>query len=364
MKKLTNKIVDKKILKRKIKRVDDYTGNHSKINWLCLICNHVWVAMPYSILSGNAGCPKCANQLRLTDQIIDQRLKNRKIIRLDNCINSSTKYRWQCTICSNIWSTKPNAIFNGTGCPKCAGLIRLTNEIIDEFLQKENKIIRVGNYINSRTKIQFKCLIDGCHHIWGAAPSSIIHAKTGCPKCSGLIKLTNEMVDYRLLSKNIKRVGDYINIKIKIEWQCLICNNIWTAKPSDIFGKNSGCPVCSLYKNEKLIHSILSDNKINFEHHKYLKKINDNYPNYIVDFYFSSLNLIIEYNGKQHYETTRFNGISQEIADINFVNQIKRDNELESFCKDNNIKLIFIDGRKYKDATLEKYVLEIIKNYL
>ena len=77
MKKLTNIIVDEKLSDRNIKRIDNYTGNHIKINWICLICNYTWAAMPYAILNSKTGCPKCANKVKLTNEIIDQRFESR-----------------------------------------------------------------------------------------------------------------------------------------------------------------------------------------------------------------------------------------------------------------------------------------------
>src|ERR1700679_740879 len=156
MKKLTNKIIDYRLSDRQIERVDDYQDSTTKITWICLICKYKWMAKPNSVLLSIHGCPKCAKLLPLTNEIIDSKIEYRNIKRLDDCINSSTKIRWQCIICNYIWLTKPNAIFTGTGCARCSKRIKLSNDIIDERInQIGSKIIRIGNYINSLTKIQF-----------------------------------------------------------------------------------------------------------------------------------------------------------------------------------------------------------------
>jgi very-short-patch-repair endonuclease len=79
-----------------------------------------------------------------------------------------------------------------------------------------------------------------------------------------------------------------------------------------------------------------------------------------VDFYFPDKNIIIEYNGHQHYQPVRFGGISLESAEINFIRQQYRDKYLQNFCDQNNITLIWIDGRTYTYKKLESYIIETI----
>ena len=67
--------------------------------------------------------------------------------------------------------------------------------------------------------------------------------------------------------------------------------------------------------------------------------------------------VIIEYNGIQHYEPVPFNG-DKELAKANFARQIKRDQWLRDYCNLNNIILIEIDGRKYTKDKIEPYLVE------
>ncbi len=82
------------------------------------------------------------------------------------------------------------------------------------------------------------------------------------------------------------------------------------------------------------------------------------------DFYIPSQNLIIEYNGEQHYRPVRFGQIrfgqkhncTQKQADENFIKQQARDELLKNYCKENNINLLEIDGRKYYLQSLKNYI--------
>src|SRR5579864_2757256 len=124
---------------------------------------------------------------RLTNEDIDSRLKDRNIKRIDNYINKRTPIQFQCSTCDYMWKTEPQGIINhGTGCPQCAGRAKLTNDIIDLRLKNKNKNIkRIGSYVGAGVPIQVQCLIEDCNHIWKIYPNNIASSNSGCPKCAG-----------------------------------------------------------------------------------------------------------------------------------------------------------------------------------
>lgn len=300
---------------------------------------------------------------KLTNEIVDQRLIGRNIKRLDQYINIGTAINFQCLEedCQYIWTATPDSILGAlSGCPKCAKSSYLSNDIIDQKLVGRN-IKRIDDYINNHTNINFQCLIFECNYIWKTAPSHIISNLSGCPSCSGKAPLNNDIVDKKLIGRNIERLDDYINAKTKIRFKCLIpnCNYIWLATTNHIFSHQSGCPACSIGKNENIVYTTLINNGICVQYHKNIKDIiySEN-RHLIIDFYCN--NSIIEYNGIQHYTPTQFGGIDVVRAQDNFVKQQERDKYLQRICDENNIKLIWIDGRKYTNSKLEKYVIEKI----
>jgi hypothetical protein len=302
---------------------------------------------------------------KLTEEIFDSRISGRPIKRLGEYTGIFDRIPFQCLIedCNNIWIAIPNNILIGRGCPKCKVLNRtLTNAIIDANLVGHN-IKRLGDYINSKTPISVQCLIESCQYIWKTRVNHIINDGSGCPKCSKTLELTNELIDERLLLQDrhtiIKRLGDCIGCSKKIDWLCLICSTIWAATPTNIINHHRGCPIC-MYKNEKIIYTILKDYNIVFDYHKRLQDFNIEYPNFILDFYISDCKCIIEYNGPQHYKPVRFNGISYEQAKINLHKQQKRDQELYDICKNNDYNLIVIDGRTLINNKLKMYIINTI----
>ena len=71
-----------------------------------------------------------------------------------------------------------------------------------------------------------------------------------------------------------------------------------------------------------------------------------------VDFYLPKYNLFIEYNGKQHYEPIEYFGGQQYLEE-----QVKRDNYLLEYCKNNSIDILIIDYNK-SDTEIEKCLKE------
>src|ERR1019366_7052444 len=190
---------------------------------------------------------------KLTNEIADQRLidQNCMIKRLDDISGNKTKIFWQCLIvkCQYIWQTTPGHILNSkSGCPKCAGHLPLTNEEVDHKLLSENRNIkRIGNISGNKNNIEWQCLIIGCNHIWKAKPNNVLNAKNGCPKCARNFSLTNEIVDLRLIGRNIKRLDNIISSETKHKWECLIenCSYIWSAMPRSVLGTKNGCSKCN-----------------------------------------------------------------------------------------------------------------------
>jgi len=364
-KKLTNEIIDERLAGRAIKRLGDYAGAHTKIAFGCLkdVCSHIWDTKPQCVINDKSGCPKCVdNERKLTNEIIDERLVGRSVKRLENYINSITKILFGCTIfdCAYKWKSTPSNILWGNGCPQCAGLAPLSNNIIDQRLIGKN-IKRLNDYVNAKTKMLFGCLIASCLYEWETTPTSVRR----CPKCVHCAQLTNDIVDKRLVGRDIKRLEHYINDATPILFGCMCadCLHEWKSTPNNIFN-GKGCPKCHRFrKNEKLLFNILRKHaNIPFFYDYSIKQIDKTAERALrFDFYFPDLKLAIEYNGAQHYCPVSFSSdTSQQTKDQNFADIQDRDLYKQQFCDEQGIKIIWIDGRIYKNEILETYVKDYI----
>lgn len=97
---------------------------------------------------------------------------------------------------------------------------------------------------------------------------------------------------------------------------------------------------CTLSRANLMTRNILESLKVNFEQEK---KFDDcKYKDVLsFDFHLIDLNILIELDGEQHFKERTF-GSSEQDAKIKFAETVIRDAIKNSYCEDNNIKLIRI----------------------
>lgn len=375
--KLTNEIIDQILLEnnRPVKRIDDYINVKCYMNWGCTICDNTWATSTDSIVYGNHNCPKCAAKNRgikqkFTNEIIDQKLldKNKKIKRIGDYNGMGVKIDWLCLVCDYRRDSTPGHILGDRGYPKCNKKVKLTNDIIDQVLLENNRQIRrIGNYINNKTNIDWLCL--ECDWIWSARSKNILNKDTGCPQCTNHLPLTKKIVIERLNKVNIEFIDDYDqkdSVASNKKCKCKKCNygenGEWRPQLNNIF-KRHGCPMCSLNKNEKIMLSLLKTLDKNILSEYCLNKINKLARPLLFDAYSSKYNIAFEYDGIQHFEPIKFSKkMSDEQALIDLEERKVNDEYKNNFCKENDIKLIRIDGRIYKNEKLINHIKKIIVN--
>lgn len=122
----------------------------------------------------------------------------------------------------------------------------LTNKEFDARLAFKNpRIIRVDNYINTQTKIKFKCLVH--NEVHSATPKNCLLGEglSCCRASQKRRELAAISYDKKLNEKNPKiiRIGRYLKSTVKIEFKCLIHNEIHLARPKDCLN-GSGLLCC------------------------------------------------------------------------------------------------------------------------
>ena len=160
------------------------------------------------------------------------------------------------------------------------------------------------DYKNNKTKVKIICPI---HGIFEQTPLCHLSGNN-CPQCSSLENGKNQsFTNIEFIERAKEMHGDkydyslvdYKNAHNKVR---IIC------KKHGVFEQlayrhldGSGCPSCSNISNgEEIINNYLVENNITFEIQKRFDGLVDkSYLTY--DFYIPSKNLLIEFNGKQHY---------------------------------------------------------------
>lgn len=274
----------------------DYVNSKTFINVICPKHGEFKI-LPSNLLRG-FGCQYCSNHKSTTEIFIEKA----KLVHGDKYDYSKVKYINNCTPVNIIcpihgeFQQKPNNHLNGQNCPLCANEKRCFTK--QEFIERAQKI-------------------HGDYYIYDLLPEY--------PK---------------------------FNTKVTIicpkhgEFEQFVNNHL----------KDCGCPKCNRSLGEKQIENILEKHHI--EYKAQYKITNDLIPNkhFIADFYilYNNIAIIIEYNGKQHYEPIEYFGGKER-----FKKQQERDELLRKFCQFHNIKLLEIS---YTEKDIENTLLNFLNN--
>lgn len=228
-------------------------GEHSTFRCLVDGCGHQWSASVSNLTSRGRerGCPKCANRIPLTIEDIIKKLDGTgvELVTYGGSVNRSSKFRCADASCGYEWTT---TVGNFTGrtiirCPKCSGHAQITESEVRRALVGRN--IELLSYAGNTHGIStFRCMDQGCGHIWTTSTKSVLGAGTGCGRCAGKVRVTLDVVEKRLQGLNVKLL-EYGGFAASHSiFQCTSdgCGHVWLATLANI-NKGRGCPACAEY---------------------------------------------------------------------------------------------------------------------
>lgn len=300
-----------------------------------------------------------------------------------NYVNCKIPVKIFCKKCNKFfWKTPEHFIKDiknnkNLGCSLCSfreGGLKRANK---DWVKKASKIhgekfnYDKVNYINNYTPVLIKC--NKCNTEFLQEPTSHLRSNIACPNC---FNEYNKNKDRKNLEDFISEVEsihgkgvfgfsktEYKNNYTKVTIIDLEKNEEFNISPNKLL-QGQGNPLSKMSSGEKFINRYLTENNIQFEYNKTIFNIEGRNSNYIrIDFVLDKY--WIEYNGKQHYNLntkfTTFNTTLENSID-KFKKQIKRDENVRKYCKENGITLIEIPYtyRSYKDISdiLERIILK------
>ena len=94
-------------------------GSQERVSWICPKGHH-YPAIISSRIRGT-GCSKCFGRNKTTEEFCEQMHQvNPDIEILGEYINNRTGVSCRCTVCGKEWSPTPNSLLDGHGCSDCA----------------------------------------------------------------------------------------------------------------------------------------------------------------------------------------------------------------------------------------------------
>ena len=219
----------------------------------------------------------------------------------------------------------------GKRCDECDGQRKLTYDQVKNILNKENYELLQNNYQGSKKPLKVKCPKG---HITNTITMDNFINK-GC-RCKECIKNDYNEVKNYIESFNYKLISNqYIGSKEKLEMICPKGHKCFISYHNFKIN-NQRCKDCNISKGEELIKKYLDDNNIKYIREYIFKDCKDIHP-LPFDFYISSLNILIEYDGEQHYNAIDHFGGNKRL-------EITKNHDLikTKYCKENNYNLIRI----------------------
>lgn len=257
------------------------------------------------------------------------------------------------------WEREPKNLLMGRGCPKCGITKRSISSRLPykEFL-KRARIVHSSRYEYPEEeywKEPSKAgIICHTHGIFYQNIDNHLLQKQNCPKCMFYKNFGNKPKPVEEFIKDAIRIhGDkyeyknaiYLGKDIKLLVTCRKHGDFYV-RPTDHLSHRSGCPKCSASEPEvRLMHL--------FErmHITYIYQFSFPDSRYTYDFFLPEYNILIEYNGRQHYKPIAFFGGREGLK-----SNRKRDRIKNLLARTNNIDLLKIKYTKYK--ILEQYFIK------
>lgn len=179
----------------------------------------------------------------------------------------------------------------------------------------------------------------------------------GCGRKETLCKIfTKNLVGQKFGKLTVVEMLEERNEHGKIIYKCQCdCGNEVNVLGNSLTTCHTMSCGCLVSYWNMYIQQFLENNKIECKP-EYTVHIDDSY--YRFDFYLPQYNLMIEYDGQQHYEPVNFGGMNEEemLEKLKIIQQ--HDAIKTAYCKDNNILLLRIPYWESKN------IETIINNYL
>ena len=231
------------------------------------------------------------------------------------------------------------------------GKKKKTIQEVREYINNEGYTLLSDEYINCNQELEIICPYG--HNI----KMSWKRFENGrrCPHCSERSwinrKKNIESINEIISKEGYKFLEEYTTAKTKMKCSCPN-GHIFEINWNN-FKSGKRCPYCRKSKGEEIIKSILEELKIDFIPQYKFKDCKDLLP-LPFDFYLPNYNLIIEYDGEQHFDVNRaFNSNENKFWETVIHDAIKN-----AYCEDNNKNILRIPFWKYNN------IKEIIKNKL
>lgn len=349
--------------------LSEYKTAHEKV-----MVRHSVCGLSYSTSASNLSrgrkCPKCypkgkarKTPMEFTNEVIE--LVGEEYEFLEEYSKSNELIKVIHRRCGNIYEVSPNSFLRGRRCPKCSGN-QATQKTTAQFKKEVRTLVGdeytiLGGYVNRATNIEIRH--NRCGRVYHVEPGNFLYGSR-CIEChyndvrtpiaEVHAKVRNALGDaYRV-------EDDYINMQKPLKIRHLECGEVFSVRLTDVVQKRSGCPNCNQSRGEDYVSSYLKARSIHYTTQKRFKDLRNVMP-LSYDFYLPDYNVLIEYQGEQHFRPKTFGGMAKEEAIRRLERQKYHDKLKLEYAESNGYVLL---TPTYKLNTYEKVIDYLEENLI
>ena len=332
-----------------------YANSATNVELYCIRHQKYFKVTPSNHFTKGAGCKDCATDERrlkyskTTEQFIEEskeKFPNQFVYDRVKYLNAYTDVEIFCITCNKYFKIPPHRhLLSPKGCPDCGwNSVKYSRRKSQEQFIKDAVELKPQYdyskfvYVNRKTEGIVLCPKHNCE--FSITPNAILtkHTNLHCPEClkehkrKSLEQFLEEVQEIHPEYDFSKFVYETTSTK-----GIVICpdHGEFPATPNSLL-RGHGCPDCTFSKGERKAEKTFKKLGVGFIPQK-------SFPDCIdkvklrFDFYLEEWNLLVEIQGKQHYECVEHFGGMIRFLDVQRKDQIKRD-----YCKANNIELLEI----------------------
>jgi len=322
----------------------DYVGPNEKVTIICPK-HGPFTQRPKSHLYDRRGCKTCGNNMKSTEDFI----QDAKKVHGDKYDYSEVDYNGAnknvTIICPKHgpFPQTPSNHLKGYGCSSCGDNMKSTEDFIRDAKKVHGDKYDYSevDYKGGNKKVTIICPKHGPFR-----PTAQSHLNgIKCRKCSSeelSVKKTKSLEDFIEDARKVHGDKydysnvDYKNSNTNINIICKKHDFEFPQTPANHL-KGNGCPICAESKGEKYVANILNNRNITYVRQKRFKDCKGFCKTLSFDFYLPDYNILIEYDGRQHFEPINKWGGNDSLKKQQMYDTIKNE-----YAKRNNIKLIRI----------------------
>lgn len=278
-------------------------------------------------------------------------------------INNKTKITMKHTSCGSTYSVQPKGFLDGNRCPSCNNKTKGAKvKSHSVFLKDVERVWGVDIKIVSSYRGVVKPIYVSCNtcgNTWKTTPNKVLSKTTNCMRCSrvdiGLRNRTSheefEWEIHRLYGEEYTLLEPYTLSTAHIKVRHNTCGHIWDIRASHLKNK-AICPKCTETAGERRVRAYLDSKNVEYETQKKFSELTRDKP-LSYDFWLLKHNVLIEFQGIQHYKPIDFFG-----GYTRFTKQKESDSMKRTFAYANGYTLIEVpyyinDVKKYLDDVLK-----------